>query len=509
MTDAERAKTARVRLMKDLDAISLDLVLDKLGAERNQDGDSSKWKIHGVGNIWYTGKIQAWKNLNTESKGPGGISLVAHARNIDRDAAVAWLVQEFGDQISDEMRAAVGGEEVRKEFIPPNAYPDAIAEVRRYLTGTLKEERGLPVSLIDAEIANGNIYATHPENKKTNIPYRGTTNCVFLAPVSAELRGTRPDGFKGTCEGADPDISGYRVAAAPAAAEHLFAMTEAAIDALSYRALFPGRFAFSTNGVNRFFLQLRLALEAVSAGYGVRLAFDADTPGDVGAQRIFNAFYLRTALAHSLRVSPEAIDEWIMNGDIELQPSESPHELFLRDGWKPSLPVHVARLGKDEEGRAKTFWEPSPEGEEAPPTVRLVARKDLHEKLRAGSHVVTVSAKGFAAVTTKYNVRRDRAVRGKDWNDELNQLGVAFLTDYERCARGGFKETPALPSHLQAVREPTPSMEVLLSRLTAQSSPAPASSSIEVPPASVVVMAEPRDPDPGPRIMGYAGRRRR
>lgn len=456
--DSSARQEARKKLREELSQVELTLVLEALGADPRQDGDPNKWKIAGFGNILVKG--QSWKNANTERKGYGGVYLVHQALSLDSDAkAIEWMVEHFGETVSDDIRAAASGWTGPKDFSPPDAYPDAAEEVRRYLT----VERGLPSSLIGEELAAGRIYASHPLDRQER-PIRSIVHCVFVSSAAAEIRGTEPDGFKGCCTGSQTDLSGYRVGHVQAVGETLVALTEAAIDALSYRVLWPGRFTVSTNGAGRFLLQFKLAVESVSYGYGVRMAFDADDAGDLAAQRLFNAFYVRQALSHRLKVDVDTVEEWILEGLLEVLPENSPHELFLarvlKNGWSDALPVHHGSLKVDADGKPHMVWEPADPMETAAPTIRIKATKDLHPQLRRGVQTMTVSAKAYDYITQSLNVRRDRPTHAKDWNEELRGLGSAYLLDYESCAKAGFQRLPELPPALAAVRAPAPRMFV-------------------------------------------------
>lgn len=443
--------SAYARLRAQLSEVRLDLVLERLDAEPMQDGDSHKWKIAGFGNILVKG--QAWKNANTERRGYGGVYLVSQALEIPDREAVAWMRERFGDEVDPSVIAA-SQQAVKQSFSPPVPVPARLPDVRRYLV----QDRFLPQRLVDEEIAAGHIYATLAASSRSAANALPPTECVFLAPESAEIRGTDRDGFKGCCAGSSA-LSGYRIVQAQAPDEQVMALTEAAVDALSYRALFPGRYALSTNGSGKFHLQLQATLEALEAGYAVRLAFDADWAGDLAAQRVFNALFLRYALSHRLKVPPQAVDAWILENQPALSaiPCDSPHEMFLRDGWKPQAPVLVHKVQRSADGHAKACMVPDPHRQHAPPSVRFNVLKQVHPDLPMGWQELPVSAMAMDYLTHIVDVRRDRPMIGKDWNDELKDLGKAFALEYERLAADDFEAgTPALPPRLQALRTPPP-----------------------------------------------------
>lgn len=436
------------KLFERYKSIQLTEVLDSLGAHHNQDGDPNKSKIDAVGNIIFKG--QRWQNANNEAaKGYGGPSLVTHALGLPNQVeGLRWMIKEFGEEFGDDL-VSDEIDEGPKDFSPPERFPDIADRVADYLI----TDRYLPSALVHSLIEEGNVYGSHPWYEKGQRYITNVTRCVFLGPASAELRDTTADGFKGCCDGSQTDSSGFSVRPHPGApAENIVAMTEAAIDAISYRALFPGRFVMSTNGAGRFMLQYRIAREAVSRGLGVRMALDADMAGDVPAQKIFNAFYVRKALSHHLKVAEAQVDKWIEDGDLVIAVDRSPHHLFFNHGWEPELDVCEVRQVPTPTG-SKDVWEPN--GETARPSIRLQITRNLHEKLQRGSITLTVSQAGFNYVVETLNVKRERPVNTKDWNAEVERLGSQFSLEYDALAKDGFKDgVPTLPSDLQALRAP-------------------------------------------------------
>ena len=460
-----------------LEMISIDLVLERLGADAGQDGDRSKWKIPAVGNIITKG--QSWKNVNTNvHKGFGGVSLVRHAKDFARERdAMDWLEQQFGaaDKIAPEAKAAATGPREKPQFFDPPPVMDHLWErVREYLTGSQKGQRGVPPALADRIHEMGTLYASQAYSNVRK-QYYGEPRAVFMGPASAEVREIVPDGFKGCTEGSNPDISCFHVPHVEDAEEEVFSIQEAAVDSLSYAALFPGRYSVSTNGVGRFPLQYRLALEALDSQYAVRLAFDADLAGDVGAQHVFNGLFARNMLSRRLGVSPETVDQWLLTGVVDVTPLHTPHHLFFNNGWQPALPVHERVVETDADGKVREVWRPT--GNNAPPTVRMnVTRTGLHERLEKKCYDVPVSERVYEYITEVLNLRRERPEMGKDWNDELRRLGSSYMRTYEREARKNFVDgVPALPPHLEKLR--TSKAKVL---------PAPAPA-----PTPVVAAAEP------------------
>lgn len=468
-----------------LDMISLDLVLERLGADPGQDGDRSKWKISAVGNIITQG--QRWKNVNTNvHKGFGGVSLVKHAKDFEHQReAMEWLENQFGaaDKIAPEIQAVnTARKEKPQYFEPPPAMDHLWARVRDYLTGSQKGQRGIPPSLVDRLHEQGTLFASLAYDNVRKSHY-GDPRAVFLGPASAEVREIVPDGFKGCTEGSDPDVSCFHVPHVEEVEEGVLSIQEAAVDSLSYAGLFPGRYCVSTNGVGRFSLQYRLALEALDNQYAVRLAFDADMAGDVGAQHVFNGLFARNLLSHRLGVPVETVDQWILSGVVDITPTKTPHQLFFNGGWQPALPVHqrVEEMGED--GMPREVWRDT--GDTAPPTVRMsVTRAGLHERLERKVYDIPVSERMYQYITQVLNLKRERPEMGKDWNDELKRLGSSYVRTYEREVKRNFVDgVPALPAHLEKLR--SDKVKVLPTPVVAPPQPAPS------PPPARVVPARP------------------
>ena len=452
----------RKKMAEQLKEIKLSLVFEALNGEEgieclpNQDGDSNKWKIPSEGNIITKG--QTWQNTMSFKKGYGGISLVMMALHLEFRDALNWMIDKFADSLTPEMMEQA--DEVKQEllFSPPEFDARATEEARRYLINT----RGLPPSLIEREIKRsisdsgvpGGLYGAHPLDAQGR-PMQNRYNAIFRGPASAEVRGIAGSSFKGCLGGSLPEHSGYRVMHA-GEGEAVMAMTEAAIDALSYHTLFPGRFTVSTNGSgSRFPLQYKLSLEMLERGFGVRAAFDADAAGDFTSQRLCNALIVRKILAHQLKVDESQIDAWMLDETIEFLPSESPHENFFNLGWQPALPKYVSELVDTEDGK-KIQWKDT--GTLALPTIRLAIKKNLHaEWPRTQERALTIGQRAYAYVVNDLDLRRDRPLKTKDWNDDLAQLGPRYVQAYEQYAKQGYPEhlIPELPEPWAELRKDT------------------------------------------------------
>lgn len=445
-------------LYETYDQVRISEVLQHLGADGNQDGDSSKWKIIRLerrDNIITKG--QTWKNVQTQvHKGHGALSIVAHAMGWDqedswkesRKKALEWMIKEFGQDMGEHLKAIEAlHKNTPQGFSAPRRYDEIYPEIKTYLTGTRDGERGLPPSLVQEQFEKGILYGTYPYDKDTQRTDFHTHRCVFLGPHGAEVRDTTPAGFKGASAGSDPDQSGFRISAQPSVIEPIYAMVEAAIDALSYAALYPGRSVLSTNGSGRFHLQYKVSVAAIDKGYRVHWAFDKDTAGDLAAQMLFNAFYIRKYLQVKFDLSEDQIDEWFLNEDMYVDVQNTPHEMF----WPcESLPPFF------------TVTQNGVTSEQAP-VVKLMVRKDLHPQLLKGPKAFPIHTQAMKKIESEYGLKRERSVTGKDWNDDLLFLGSSYIQAYEtwRKSQGPY---PDLPPAWHVYRPPQMTLPAFVSQ---------------------------------------------
>lgn len=433
---SEEYKAERAKLREELNSIDITEVLDKLGAESHQDGDPSKWKIHGVGNIIHKGN--GWLNVNTNVKGYGGINLIKMALNLEYEhQAISWMIEQFGESISDDIKVSNEGYK-ENVFTPPEENPRNINNVRRYLS----EKRGVPIELVDDLINSRKLYADD------------NNNCVFLSKASAEVRSVFGS-FKGCCEGSNVNNSGFYVMLKPKASEKTIALVEAAVDALSYNALFPGRLSYSTNGSGRFFLQYDILIESLERNTKVKAAFDADWAGDEAAQRLFNALFIRKLLPHKFKnhenpITAENIDEWIKEGSITFEIENSPHYNFFNEGWQPEKKQLDMEIIKDEEGKLKKIAVDN--GKIAAPTVTIKISQDIHPELKRGTMNFIVGTGAYEGIINKMGFARERPLNKKDWNEELLLLGSKYLLEYSQSHKKDFTIVPKLPDYLEYYR---------------------------------------------------------
>lgn len=432
----ERQKELREK-MKEVD---LEAVFIKLNGERISKG---KWSIPDFGKVINQG--QRWEGVSeTQGKGFGGSDFVKlHFGFQFEMEALTWMVENFGENIDESLKVDLTKLEERNDFNPPDKAPQFTHIGETYLI----EKRGLPPSLIRELVNTNKLYVD--DSKR----------CIFLAEASAEVRSTHESyiEFKGAVEGSQVDLSGFTILPELNISERVIGKVEAAVDAISYRALFPGRFVLSTNGAGRYELQYKTSVEAVDNGYGVSLGYDADDAGDLAAQREFNSFYLREKLSKELNIEKEIIDEWLLQGYIRLNIDISNHHLYLKNGWEDEKSVSIKKTRQEadpeKEGRMKTihYWELTDEMK-APELTYTISRDLADGKLLRGQYTIPVNKRAVEYIEKHLGVKRDRPVVGKDWNNELNTLGSSYIRDYEKCAANGFKKLPKLPKHLEEMK---------------------------------------------------------
>lgn len=517
----EEALEAFIKRCEPLEAIDVDEVIMALGGRKSHD-DKTKWKMPNGNNIWHKRYTQIWKDLTEDKGGSSVVQLTAQYLKIRQGEAARWLEARFTEdgKLKEGVELAdldSDPDDHVRGFELPAKSSEHEADVRRYLVA----DRGLPPSLIEAEFQQGRLYATYradrkvlehiyphlSEEEREALPYTQVprvAHCVFSSSNGAELRSVEKHGFKGTATGTDPNTAGYRVRRIDEVKEPILALTEAAISGLAYRSFFPGRFTFSTNGVARFSLQLYLVCEAMNewdkveyAGkpttYGARIAFDADIPGDRGAQRLFNAIYVMHMVAQQRRqarlgplaaaqgmsvgayrksLSPaEAsaeddaffqdifdVEDAFHNDSLSVKPGTSPHELFWGMGLGPqdNLEIHE----KPEGSHVKENEDWTNTGRTSPPVIELEVNRPA-AGFEKGRHTLKVTKPAYDYITHELNFRRDRPPLDNDWDDELLLAGPAYVRAYEEAAASKFAHgNPVLPEALAHLRANPPRYHV-------------------------------------------------
>jgi hypothetical protein len=256
------SEPSRRERLERLRAIPLSAVLRAAGAHPDPH-DPAKWHTS-AGALSVTGtKFFDWRHA---SGGGGAIDLAMHLNRQRFGQAVDWLACRFP---RPELKPSVPAPRSRPLTLP-TPVPAALPAVRHYL----HRQRQLPLGLLEALIASGDLYAD------------ARANAVFLlrneqhAIVGAELRGTGPRPWRGMAPGSRKD-HGY-FAIGPQHPEALV-LCESAIDAISCLALHPGRRCLSTSGATPHPAWLPVLLRS---NLPIHCAFDADATGEHMARRM-------------------------------------------------------------------------------------------------------------------------------------------------------------------------------------------------------------------------------
>ena len=426
--------------------IHINHVFEKLKAERRAN---DKWKTSN-GNIVFQ-EDQSWlvvSGIHSDVKGRFGVALIEKELGLNSFQAVDWFTDNFGETYDQSLRVSddnlksyhkSGGKKNSKLFSPPARADDRFEHVFRYLN----EERNIPSTLINQLFDQGKLYSDY------------LNRCVFLSTASAEIRATpasEDPGFKGCTTGGQADISGFSVMPQLAANESVVAIIEAAIDAISYNAIHPGRYAFSSNGSGRFNIHYKIALETISNGFKLAMATDADNAGDIAAQKVFNALFIKNYIYKKYRerdrsLTFQDIDKAIINEDIIISVDNSPHYLFFNDGGNVKESYPVFKKGVNSENN-KEEWLNT--GEMSGKTMKFKISENVLGCFPDGHEeefeVSTTDYKNFLEI---HHMFRDRPVKAKDWNDELKILGSKYTNEFNRCFDNNFETLPQIPDYLK------------------------------------------------------------
>lgn len=431
--------------------IDLNYIFEKLqGIRRTKD----KWKISS-GNVIFT-EDQRWQfvsGTNSDMKGRFGLKIVESELSLNSFQVIDWYTDNFGFVYDDSLKVGdeflnsdyVGKGKNKNLFSPPFRNDENWSDVFRYLN----EERNIPSTILNELFEQGKLYAD------TN------SRCIFLSNASAEIRGTPASsdpGFKGCSVGGQADVSGFSIMPQLNANESVIGVTEAAIDAISYNVLYPGRYVFSSNGSGRFELHYKVALEGLTNGFRISMATDADMAGDVAAQKVFSAFLARNHIYEiyskkNPEITYKEIDKAIINGHIIMKVDESPHHLYFNE----------IGAGKDLKDTYPVYEKmPNEQGVITWKDTGKVSEKEFAYKIFPGAFDfieetvetnVKVESSAINNLLKKYHLLRDRPVKAKDWNEELKILGTEYSNIFNKCMGNNFKELPELPDYLKRNRK--------------------------------------------------------
>jgi hypothetical protein len=301
-----KEKARKTEVTNALKEIPLDVVLEYIGANANEDGQSGKWKIHDTShNVGVTGQL--WSNWNTLTTGYGGIDLLAdvimekeNLRITTKEEkyslwnrARAELLSAFGKDIEEDsykdMEIKI---KLKEPFYMPHVIDFKLNEVKNYL----HEKRGLPMWIINKQVQEGLLFAG-AHSHWDHIPFLHNPEklsndyvwAIFLSVngEAAETRGIQRNdaSAKMLAKGSNKDTGGFMLLPEADVNEKIAVSLEASIDACSYHALYPGRAASSCMGVN-FNLAVNNALQALQyPSWKFELAFDNDFAGNEATVR--------------------------------------------------------------------------------------------------------------------------------------------------------------------------------------------------------------------------------
>lgn len=255
---------------------SLESVINFLGGDRDH-ADPQKWILHDK-SVWL-GKnqdSQRFYDHQSNQGGGGAIDLVMYVEGCTFKAAVERLSLMSGDTCSVRAIPLTRTTElsVPSLFISPRSDARHIGKVIDYLTTV----RCIPQSLVQHVIDSSQLYA----DSRRNIVFR----CRDEAgkETGAEIRGTGQVVYKGMAAGSHRGI-GFFTLDHPNS--NSLVVVESAIDALSYRALYPSEpsVVVSTAGVLSQCSALARLAKTLSITEIV-IAYDNDVAGDENALQL-------------------------------------------------------------------------------------------------------------------------------------------------------------------------------------------------------------------------------
>lgn len=286
-----------------IDMIPLEDIMIYLGARNNHKGASGRWKVPQNGQVYSINK--GWYSFTSSEHGNGAISLFAHAiaeqeglyyKN-EQDykklfkIAVNTLKKAFEQEIN--LNINIDFNDLPKSFSFNESFymPIVIPFKQNSVANYLNQKRGIPMWIINKQFASGLLYPGFPSDwqRTRDVQFNDTLEdknvwAVFLGANAnaAEMRAI--DRYDGTAKlqakGSSKEHGGHVVKAEKEFQEYTVCSFEAAIDALSYHALHPGRTTNSCMGVN-YNLAVKIAIEALDNDYNYNLCFDNDLAGNL------------------------------------------------------------------------------------------------------------------------------------------------------------------------------------------------------------------------------------
>lgn len=262
--------------------ISLEDVINFLGGNRDQT-NLQKWRL-GDKSIWL-GKgcnCQRFYDHKSGQGGGGAIDLVMYVEGCDFKVAIERLSLIPGNNSSVKSVRVIPAHRTAEVslpslFVSPRSDARHLGKAIDYLTVI----RGIPHALVQHAIDVGQIYT----DSRRNIVFLCTDEAGEV--TGAEIRGTGKALYKGMATGSQRGI-GFFTLGHPNPI--LLVAVESAIDALSYRALYPSEpsVIISTAGV----LPQCPALANLAKGLNVSeivIAYDNDNAGDQSALKLIDS----------------------------------------------------------------------------------------------------------------------------------------------------------------------------------------------------------------------------
>ena len=421
-------------------------------------------------------KNEPWTDFKTSVSGRGAFNFLKFLLGIERsdfsrnEEVYSFIKDNFLDenyQLKNEITAQATsykglGKKKKEDFTPPEREDEFLQEGIDYLV----KQRGIPLDVVQKNMNNeqGTIYVAKVYGWDKSVIFKGYSN-----GERRSINGVDKTSITGSMR----DISGYEVVGEPLLftlektvdengeesqfikkGTGRFALTEAAIDALSYRALFPDSFAISLNGVGNFQLAYKKAIGYLTSdmGISIRVAFDNDPPGDKGAQKLFNAIYLRLLFnkkfenilkkhfAHlNNEEDPEGwkkgVDGWLLAKDkISFKQEYSPHLMFFNNPFfQEKYPVHYEKVENGKTVIVKT-------DEFKLPTISFYVDSEIANLLKIPqNNEIKVHPQSYHKLTSELLVR-ERPLVYSDWNDALKAQGKKYLDRYEDLVLKNFEE---------------------------------------------------------------------
>lgn len=428
-----------------------------------------------------------WKEFKSDQYGTGAFTLLKFLENLSfeqNDEALLKIKEYFLDdnyeidldKINNNRNSYTGNFDFRKGgssasnenggfYDPPYVpYPELLDEGLVYLS----QKRGIPIELLKRSVdyEDGKIYVT-----KNGY---GEKLIIFESKMSGEERSIYGD-LKKTVNSSLKTITNFEVGADENTLIYetliedgeefevvkkgtgYFALTEGAIDALSYNALFPDRFVSSTNGCGNFEYQFMKAKGYLDSdqGISVRIAFDADEAGDVAAQKLFNALYIRTIFKHKYKdkLKEKYKDRWLEELDswfgsrINFHIDPIPHMLFFNNPYYQQYPVYKKVVTEQElndgshnfKKKFVTTFEII-DDEISDPIIAFSVDDEISKLLGISKkNSLKIKKENFDKLTADIIVR-EKPVGEKDWNELLIKQGADYVNEYAELYKKNFRD---------------------------------------------------------------------